>query len=330
MNKALTGLDIILAAEVIKSGKLVAFPTETVYGLGANALNAQAVQKIFELKGRPGNNPLIVHIAKFEQIEALSPALENPVITSKLERLKKFWPGPLSVVLPKHAHISDIVSGGQPSIAVRIPNHPIALALLEKCGLPLAAPSANPSNYISPTTAQHVHDSFGTRVACILDGGPCEIGLESTVLSLLENQPKILRPGAISRTELEAVLEESIAELDTCQAAETLTAPGQLPVHYAPYTRLIFSTPADSYPASLGRLGLIAFKARPASILERFEHSQQLTESDSLEEIGSKLFAALRDFDTFGLDAIVIDTCQADGLGKAIMDRLMRAAARSQ
>ncbi|MDQ1473037.1 MAG: L-threonylcarbamoyladenylate synthase [Bryobacterales bacterium] len=220
------------AADLLRNGRLVAFPTETVYGLGANALDPAAVQRIFEAKGRPLTSPLIVHVASIEMARQL--ALEWPDKAEALAR--KFWPGPLTIIVPKQAFIPDIVTAGLPSVGLRMPAHPVALELLRATGLPLAAPSANRFTQLSPTTAQHVREGLGSAVDLILDGGPCTVGIESTVLSLAGDTPRILRSGIISQPEIEAL----VGPVDTGAGAES---PGQHPKHYSPRTPIILGDP---------------------------------------------------------------------------------------
>lgn len=220
------GLD--RAVELLRAGRLVAFPTETVYGLGANALDEAAVRRIFEAKGRPLSSPLIVHVDSIEMAREL--ALEWPDKAEALAR--KFWPGPLTIIVPKQHAIPDIVTAGLPSVGLRMPAHPVALALLKAAHLPLAAPSANRFTQLSPTTAEHVRDGLGSAVDLILDGGPCDVGIESTVISLAGTVPRILRSGMITQPEIEAV----IGSVQTGAGAES---PGQHPKHYSPRTPII-------------------------------------------------------------------------------------------
>jgi L-threonylcarbamoyladenylate synthase len=220
------------AAELLRNGRLVAFPTETVYGLGANALDSAAVQRIFEAKGRPLTSPLIVHVSSIEMARGL--ALEWPDQAEALAR--RFWPGPLTIIVPKRDLIPDIVTAGLPSVGLRMPAHPVALALLNATGLPLAAPSANRFTQLSPTTAQHVREGLGSAVDLILDGGPCTVGIESTVLSLAGSVARILRSGMISQPEIEAI----VGPVETGAGAES---PGQHPKHYSPHTKIILGDP---------------------------------------------------------------------------------------
>lgn len=314
--------NITLAAQALQRGELVAFPTETVYGLGADATNDSAVQKIFEVKNRPTLNPLIVHVASFSEIETVA----NIAGIDALEKLKRFWPGPLSVVLPKAAQISSLACAGLDSVAVRIPDHPVALRLIQEAGTPLAAPSANRSSYVSPTTAQHVEDGLGSRIAMVLDGGSCKIGLESTIVSLIGERPLLLRPGAVTFEELKRVL-PSIEVSRSPLNPEQPLSPGLLREHYAPATPIALKEKTDpaNYPK---RVGLIAFKSSDSRREYDYSAVTVLSREGDLSEIAAKLFAAIREQDALGLDLIVVDSCSEAGLGRAIMDRLLRATAK--
>lgn len=322
-----TSQNIARAAQAIRSGKLVGFPTETVYGLGADATNDSAVQKIFDVKNRPTLNPLIVHVASITEVPTVADLETDPKIEAALHTLEKFWPGPLSVVLPKAARISSLACAGLPTVAVRIPDHPTALALIRESNCPIAAPSANRSSYVSPTTAQHVEDGLGTQIEMVLDGGACKIGIESTIVSLISARPTLLRPGAITLEELQAVLPD-IEIRASAHSTEQPLSPGLLREHYSPITPIVLKTkltPAQ-YPK---RVGLIAFSN--ASDLQReYDYSAftALSQEGNLPEIAAKLFAAIREQDALGLDLIVIDSCSEVGLGRAIMDRLLRATAK--
>jgi L-threonylcarbamoyladenylate synthase len=218
----------VRAAELLRAGKLVAIPTETVYGLAANALDAAAVQRIFAAKGRPWSSPLIVHVADLAMARDL--ACEWPQQAEKLA--ERFWPGPLTIIVPKSDKVPDIVTAGLPSVALRMPAHPVALAVIRAAGFPLAAPSANRFTQLSPTTAQHVREALGDAVELIVDGGPCSVGIESTVISLTGPVPRILRPGMISQTQIEEV----IGPVESGAGEES---PGQHPKHYSPRTRVV-------------------------------------------------------------------------------------------
>lgn len=282
------------AAALLRAGKLVAFPTETVYGLGANALDADAVRRIFEAKGRPLTSPLIVHVAGLEAAREL--ALEWPDSAGKLAGT--FWPGPLTIIVPKKPSVPDIVTAGLPGVGLRMPAHPMALALLREAGIPLAAPSANRFTQLSPTTAEHVRAGLGGRVDLILDGGPCTVGIESTVISLTETRPRILRPGMISQPEIEAV----IGPVEAGAGAES---PGQHPTHYSPRTPLVLGD-----VPSHGRGFIVQdMPADPSAYAER-------------------LYALLHELDAAGYDWIALEPPPDKPEWAGVQDRLARAAAR--
>ncbi|MGE3529986.1 MAG: L-threonylcarbamoyladenylate synthase [Methyloceanibacter sp.] len=301
------------AAQALARGEIVAFPTETVYGLGANALDARAVAKVFAAKERPRFNPLIVHVP------GLAEAGEYGLVNEAARKLAgAFWPGPLSLVLKRRSTcgIADLVSAGLDTIALRAPAHPIAQALLAKAALPIAAPSANRSGRISPTAAAHVEAELGDRPAMILDGGPSPLGIESTVVSLA-GEPALLRPGAIPRAAIEALLG---APLAAAKAAELASSPGQQAAHYAPMTPLrldALTVGADEALLAFG--GNVPTGARTTI---------NLSQSGNLEEAASRLFAALRELDQAGVVTIAVMPIPATGLGEAINDRLRRAANR--
>jgi len=299
------------AVRLLAAGALVAFPTETVYGLGADATDDRAVARLFEAKGRPRFNPLITHYASTEATATqvhFSPLAESLAAA--------FWPGPLTLVLPRRAEsrVSLLCSAGLDSLGVRVPRHPLALALLRRFGRPLAGPSANPSGRLSPTTAEAVREGLGERVALVLDGGPCPVGLESTVLDLTGERPALLRPGAVTREAIERVT----GPLAEAQAGP-LKSPGQLASHYAP------GLPLRLQAKSVGeREALLAFgKDAPAGAAL----SLNLSPLGDLVEAAANLFAYLRRLDRPGLDAIAIVPIPEEGLGEAINDRLRRAAA---
>ena len=302
------------AAEILRGGGLVAFPTETVYGLGADATNDKAVAGIFAAKARPSFNPLIVHLADAAaaaDIVAFTPAARTLAAA--------FWPGALTLVLPRRPDcgISLLCSAGLDSLGVRAPAHPVAQRLLAACGRPLAAPSANRSGRISPTTAAHVALSLGARVPLILDGGPCAVGLESTVLDLTGPRPALLRPGGITEAEIEA----AIGPLARSGAAAPgqLRSPGLLESHYAP------SRPLRLDAASVGpHEALLAFGPGAP---EGAALTVNLSARGDLTEAAARLFSALHDLDRPGLEAIAVVPIPEDGLGRAINDRLRRAAA---
>jgi L-threonylcarbamoyladenylate synthase len=316
---AATPDNLKLAAARLAAGELVAFPTETVYGLGANALDARPLARIFEAKRRPFFDPLIVHIADRSWLPRLC-----SLVDARAERLmEKFWPGPLTLVLPKTSLVPDLATSGLPSVAVRMPAHPTALALLRECGFPLAAPSANPFGRLSPTSSAHVQAHFPHGIAMILDGGACAIGVESTILSLEGETPVLLRAGGLSREEIEAVIGPvTVAPSPTGQAAPRPTAPGQLPSHYAPRTRLTL-LPGRAPAAPRERLGLLAFRDPQ----DGYAAVETLSAGGDLREAAANLFACLHRLDARGLDAIVAEPLPEEGLGAAIMDRLRKASA---
>ncbi|TDQ83148.1 translation factor SUA5 [Dongia mobilis] len=307
---------IAAAAEALKAGDLVAFPTETVYGLGGDACSDRAVARIYEAKGRPSFNPLIVHVTG---LAAAGDLAELPPAAFVLAEL--FWPGPLTLVLPRrrNCRLSLLVSAGMDSVALRVPAHPVARALLAASNLPLAGPSANPSGRISPTTAQHVADGLGDKVAMILDGGPCRIGLESTVVSLLEDVPQLLRPGGIEVASLEAALGCGVALAPQVgDVAAGLHGPGRLLSHYAP-DRPVRVGAVDMRPGE----ALLAFG--PTALTA--QHMANLSPAGDLTEAAANLFAMLRTLDRPGITGIAVMPIPERGLGVAINDRLRRAAA---
>ncbi len=319
--------NIVKAAQILRSGGLVSFPTETVYGVGANALDESAVKKIFAVKGRPATNPLIVHISSLADLPAITGPLPS-LLSTKIEKLSAFWPGPLSLVLPASPSLPRVVTAGLATVAVRIPSHPIAQELIREAGIPIAAPSANRSSYVSPTTAQHVADGLGDSLEIILNGGPCTIGLESTILSLMSDTPVLLRAGAVTREELETALGKIEVRRSAESGSEAVSSPGLLKEHYCPHTPVVlYGAPVSGY----SRIGFISFGVQPTRSHDtHFETVITLSKNGNLNEVANRLFSALRDLDKIGLDLIVIDTCDAQGLGLAIMDRITRAAARTQ
>lgn len=304
------------AAAVLQRGGLVAFPTETVYGLGADAFDARAVARIFEVKARPLFDPLIVHLAEPASLDWVAVS-DDPRAAALASR---FWPGPLTLVLKRRPEVPDIVTAGLDTVGVRVPAHPAARALIAAAGTPIAAPSANPFGYVSPTTAAHVAELLGDAVDLVLDGGPCRVGLESTILSLA-GDPVILRPGGLPKEALEAALGTT---LPVATAGERPTAPGQLRTHYATRTPLaILEGRAREAPADGGRVGLLAQQPTQAT---GFAAVEVLATDGTLETAAARLFAALRRLDALGLDRILAEPCAETGLGHAIMDRLRRAA----
>jgi len=303
-------IHIAHAADLIKQGELVAIPTETVYGLAANALDPAAVAKIFAAKGRPQDNPLIVHILSIED----AAPLVTHIPEQALSLAKTFWPGPLTIVLEKSALVPEIVSAGLPTVALRAPSHPAARALLRACGLPLAAPSANKSGSPSPTTSQHVVDDMSGRIAAVLDGGPCDIGVESTVITLATPIPMLLRPGGVSLEDLKIVLGElRISEAVTreLQAHEHAQSPGMKHRHYAPKAELTL------VHGSFEEITRYAKEQDADGVLDFGENP---------EEQARQLFAKLREIDALGLRKVFVRCPGKQGIGLAVYNRLLRAA----
>jgi L-threonylcarbamoyladenylate synthase len=315
------------AAHLIQRSGLVAFPTETVYGLGANALDQDAVARIFEAKGRPHFDPLIVHVYNLAHAESLVETMTEPGM--KLARF--FWPGPLTLVLPKQLHVPDLITAGLDTVAIRVPAHPTAIRLLHLAKVPIAAPSANRFGAVSPTTAQHVYSELGGKVDMILDAGPCQAGVESTVISLVDPQyPLLLRPGALSIERIEAVIGPVVRKFDSPDRfnpghTSPAPAPGMMKSHYAPKTPLHF---VDHVPMDLppGKTGLISL-THPEHP-ERFASIQALSPEGDLSKAASHLFSALRELDALNLDQIIAQKFPDTGLGLAINDRLSRASAK--
>ena len=316
------------AARILRQGGIVVFPTETVYGLGANALDDTAVAKIYSIKQRPATNPLIVHIADADHLGSTMALDALKIPQEALHALRAFWPGPLTLVGPAMPSVSRMVTAGKSSVAVRVPSHPVAHQLLEACEVPLAAPSANPSTRLSPTTALQVEETLGDKVDLILDGGPCGVGVESTILSLLEWPPRLLRPGGITAETLEAVLGVKIAlPLHThAPDSEAMLAPGMMREHYSPETPLVFLDRMPQMPEG-ARIGMLAFNPESGST-QRWTVRKVLSERGDLTEVARTLFTALYEMDKLRLDLIVVDSCPEEGIGRAIMDRLRRAVAR--
>jgi L-threonylcarbamoyladenylate synthase len=315
------------AAEILRAGGLVAFPTETVYGLGANALDERAVARVFEVKARPRFDPLIVHIAGVEWVARL--AERFPPLARELA--ERFWPGPLTLVVPKKPVVPDLVTAGCPTVALRMPDHPVAQALLHAANLPVAGPSANPFGHISPTTADHVREQLGDQIDLILDGGACRVGVESTVLQLTDDRPILLRPGGTTLEALQEVVGEVIVPVpeSTAYPQKGLLSPGLLPQHYAPRTPLVVQTretasACEGEAATGTQVGLLAF--RKGGDAARFARVEVLSPAGDLREAAANFFAALRRLDAAGLDLIVAEPLPETGLGRAVNDRLRRAA----
>ncbi len=313
------GTDLSKAVELLNQGKLVAIPTETVYGLAANALNPEAVLSIFKAKNRPTFDPLIVHVASID-------AAQNHVaqLNEKAMALANaFWPGPLTLVLPKKAHIPDLVSSGLDTVAIRMPQHPMALALLNLLDYPLAAPSANPFGYVSPTSAQHVQQQLGNSIDYILDGGECQIGIESTIISFENDRPTVLRLGGITLEAIEAVI--GTVQLAINQNSNP-KAPGQLDKHYSPLKPLYFGDIEKMIAKNKGkRIGILSFMD-VYPIEGETRDNFVLSKKGDLNEATHNLFKAIRHLDGLAIDVILAEAAPTHGLGAAINDRLRRAS----
>ncbi len=316
MIRAATADAIRAGADLIRRGALVAFPTETVYGLGADAMNAAAVAQIFAVKARPAFDPLIVHVDSLQMLAAIV-AEVAPAARALIERC---WPGPVTIVLRKRDVIPDIVTAGLTSVAVRMPDHDVARALIGAAGRPIAAPSANPFGYISPTTAAHVAAQLGAAVPLILDGGACRVGLESSIVSFVDAEPVLLRPGGVPLEEIERV----IGAVRVGDARTKPLAPGALPRHYAPRTPFEVVGHSADVPAA-SRSGAALLLPAPTDAVEGFAHVELLSASGDMADVAVNLFAAMRRLDTGGYSAIYAVAVPEIGLGRAIMDRLRRA-----
>ncbi len=305
------------AAGIIKSGGIVAFPTETVYGLGADAFNPIAVARIFEAKGRPLFDPLIVHIADLSQMRRLTTGMDR-----RAGRLAgRFWPGPLTLVLPKHELVPDIVTAGLDTVAIRMPDHLIARDLIMGSGTPIAAPSANRFGYISPTKATHVLDQLGDRVDMIIDGGGCAVGVESTIIKLDGDRSVILRPGGVPIEEIEAVI--GPVERGSL-AAKGPEAPGQLPSHYSPSIPVYLVESVREIDFSRSDAGYLLYTKPECDVPEG--RTEILSAGGDLKEAAANLFSALHRLDRMNVRVIMAEAVPEHGLGLAIMDRLRRAA----
>jgi L-threonylcarbamoyladenylate synthase len=318
------------AAGIIRRGGVVAFPTETVYGLGADAFNEKAVARVFEVKRRPYFDPLILHVAEQDWLGGL--AIDIPDAAQKL--LDAFWPGPLTVVLPKKPAVPDIVTAGLPGAALRMPSNEIALKLIRAAGVPIAAPSANLFGSVSPTAAEHVRAQLGSAADMIIDGGECRVGIESTIISFMGERPALLRPGGAALEDIEAVIGE-VAIPDKEELVNQ--SPGRSGTHYATRTPLV-QVGLDVNMAGIGssvpitKIGLIALSPAsvpdPSALPPAVVDIEYLSAAGDLREAACRLFAAMRRLDAAGVDVIAALPVPANGLGLAINDRLRRAAVK--
>jgi L-threonylcarbamoyladenylate synthase len=310
--------DIQKAKKVLTNERIVAIPTETVYGLAGNAYSDEALKKIFILKNRPFYNPLIVHIKSASALNQI--AQEIPDAAKKLA--EKFWPGPLTLVLKRLDHISDIVTAGKETVAVRVPNHPLTLKLLQELDFPLAAPSANPFGSISPTSAEHVSNYFENKLDIILDGGNCEKGIESTIIGFANKQPVLYRYGSVSLEDIEKVVGrvEIITEMDNKP-----NAPGMLLKHYAPKTETFLTNNISELAKSFDgkKIGILTFKDKITN--KNIAHQEILSPNGNMDEAAKNLYAALHQLDLLKLDAIIVERLPNHNLGRSINDRLERA-----
>ena len=320
--KTVISTDRDAAVELLRKGDVVALPTETVYGLAANALNAIAVAKIFEAKERPHFDPLIVHLPNRDWLERIADVPpEHRQLVGRLA--DKFWPGPLTMVLPKREIVPDIVTAGLDSVAVRFSAHPLFAEIMSALDEPLAAPSANRFGRVSSTTAQHVLDELGGRIPLILDGGRTEHGIESTIVAIQKGKIAILRRGPITHEEL-----SHFAEVASTVATAKISSPGQLPSHYAPKTQLRLVDNVEAFPPQKNqRVGLLAWSGVFRST-QAFAAVRNLSDRGDLREAAANLFRYLRELDALGLDLIVAERVPCEGLGAAINDRLERASHR--
>ena len=303
--------DIHKAAQLLRSGELVVFPTETVYGLGANALNPTAVRKVYALKGRPATSPLIVHVSSVEQAREL--AAEWPEDAERLAR--EFWPGPLTIVVPKKLAVPDEVTAGLPTVGLRMPRHPVALALLREAAVPIAAPSANRFTQLSPTTAQHVREAFGADTPFLLDGGPCEVGLESTVIAVTKDGLEVLRPGMAFVDD--AAPPGSTLAPEPAEQNAAHRSPGQHNKHYSPRTRVLLVNRGHLPQQGRGAYLWLAYNAKA---------SWKLRMPEQPEAYAAKLYSVLHDLDREGYDWIAVESPPQAAEWAAIRDRLTRAA----
>jgi L-threonylcarbamoyladenylate synthase len=332
--KTAISADRAAAVELLRKGEIVALPTETVYGLAADALNPIAVTKIFEAKERPRFDPLIVHLPSRDWLAKIANVPEqNGQLISKL--IDKFWPGPFTIVLPKRQIVPEIVTAGLDTVAVRISGHPVFSQIIQLFGKPLAAPSANRFGRVSPTTAHHVLDELDARIPLIIDAGPTEHGIESTIISVRENSIDLLRRGPVTAEQL-----SEFGKILAASPARKISAPGQLASHYAPRTRLRVIDNAESFsPPKNQRVGLLAWypisgkkdlhsaqRRTGDGRLSKFVVVRNLSAHQDLREAASNFFRYLRELDVLGLDLIVAERVPSQGLGAAILDRLERAS----
>lgn len=313
-----TGTDILKAAQLLCEGKLVAIPTETVYGLAANALDADACLQIYKAKNRPAFDPLIVHVGDVASVPKY--VMDFPEEARRL--CERFWPGPLTVVLPKKPIIPDLVTSGNSSVAIRVPSHPLTQKLLDLLDFPLAAPSANPFSYVSPTTAQHVQEQLGDRIDYILDGGPCQVGIESTIIRFDNGKVEVLRLGGTALEEIENITGKLEKQL---QSGSNPAAPGQLDQHYSPHTRFVL-TDFNTLNTIPENCGFLRFQ-NPVPEMDP-AHQWILASDGNTDTAARNLFTMMREMDARKFAVIFAELVPEEGLGPAVNDRLRRAAAQ--
>jgi L-threonylcarbamoyladenylate synthase len=312
-----TGTDISIARDLLKNGELVAVPTETVYGLAGNALETTSVARIFEVKNRPSFDPLIVHISEYQQLSKY--VMHVPPHAERLA--KEFWPGPLTILLKKRSIIPDLVTSGLDTVAIRCPNHPLTQSLLRAVDFPLAAPSANPFGFVSPTTAAHVTEQLGSKIKYVLDGGPCSIGVESTIVGFENNKTVVHRFGGVT---VEAI-EKVVGNVELASSSPSSPkAPGQLKSHYAPRKKM-FTVDLEKAidMIDIDRVAVLSFATD-----YKVKHQVILSPSGNLAEAAKNLFGALRQLDKMPVELILAEFVPDEGIGRAINDRLRRASAK--
>lgn len=316
--------DIERGAALLKEGKLVAFPTETVYGLGADAANAEALAELYRVKGRPTDHPVIVHLAELERLSEWTRREDLSPLVFKLA--EAFWPGPMTLILPKGENVLSACTGGQDSVGIRIPSHPLALELLRQFGGGVAAPSANKFGKLSPTTAASVKEGLGEEVSLVLDGGPCQVGIESTIISVLDETPRILRPGMITRENIEDRLGIKV-EIAYKEKTQDIKAPGTLESHYAPDTAVALVS-RDDLPSLIERLN----KQGKTFVLLAFDDYQQERDKASLyveknaDNYAQNLYQRLKNLDAERKQFILVEGPPTDSAWDGVNDRLRRAA----
>lgn len=313
------GKDIVKAKSLLEQGELVAIPTETVYGLAGNALDSNAVVKIFKVKDRPQFDPLIVHVANLQQAKELVESFPE-----KAEKLAtRFWPGPLTFLLKKKNLIPDLVTSGMDTVGIRCPDHDLTRSLLQTLSFPLAAPSANPFGYVSPTRPEHVNDQLGNKIQYILDGGECRIGIESTIIGFENDSPTVFRLGGLTLEDIETVIGKVDIQLNSSSNPK---APGQLRSHYSPRKKVAWGLLSELISQNpISKIGILAFREKAGEINPA--NQIVLSATGNLEEAAQRLFASLRELDKKEIEVILAEAVPDIGLGKAINDRLRRAAA---